>query len=548
MGRIEKTLLVLGVLSLIVLALPWIGVLAAITVIGLPLALAYWATPAVFVLALTAYLIHRVLPLSGKTGAIASVMMALAVLAILPYVLNGAIHRKAVSFAASDLDKLQRPVSARTIASRENFRFAKGVTQCDGFCLHSLLTGAAERFLVADTDRPYGDVLPNEEAIEFRLERREVCPPVNFRSGAHSLTFRLVKGDNARAADPVETLKLRASNGDCLVSRPATLGDADIVVTRGNITDGVYRHSTTGFSLTADTVAARRISVHEKTASNQFDETYRRTEVHYRPLGWFLVPSITMRGHFNINVGWWRRESQINAQGRYKDPSEWTEFLIGKLGLDLKLRGEDTRKKTLDKLRKLLDEGTPPSRADWALFSQYFDRIGIGRNTKMGADDFELALRMLKDRDFPAPPRLHNLVRYAGRHADDAEMARLAGLLVGRLNDDAQQHQALGAKPGEQIKRLAFGVRALPDAALLPYRDVMISLASRTDVQRDGYVALRRLAVYGDDAVPALLALMKAGLEGGEHFYREPGFNIRIWADCRDCVWPAPMRRPLCRN
>ena len=167
MGRIEKILLVLGVLSLIVLALPWIGVLAAITVIGLPLALAYWATPAVFVLALTAYLIHRVLPLSGKTGAIASVMMALAVLAILPYVLNGAIHRKAVSFAAGDLDKLQRPVTARTIASRENFRFAKGVTQCDGFCLHSLLTGAAERFLVADTDRPYGDVLPNERRSSF---------------------------------------------------------------------------------------------------------------------------------------------------------------------------------------------------------------------------------------------------------------------------------------------------------------------------------------------------------------------------------------------
>ena len=348
---------------------------------------------------------------------------------------------------------------------------------------------------------------------------------MNFRSGAHSLTFRLVKGDTARAADPVETLKLRASNGDCLVSRPAALGDADIVVTRGNITDGVYRHSTTGFSLTADTVAARRISVHQRTASDRFEETYRRTEVHYRPLGWFLVPSITMRGHFNMNVGWWRRESQINAQGRYKDPSEWAEFLIGKLGLDLTLRGDDTRKKALDKLRKHLDEGTPPSPADWALFSQYFDRIGIGRNTRMSAGDFELGLRMLESREFPAPPRLHNLVKYAGRHADAAEMARLAGLLIGRLNDDAQQYQALGAKPGEQIKRLAFGVRALPDAALLPYRDVMISLASRADVQLDGYVALRRLAVYGDDAVPALLALMKAGLEGGEHFYRDNRFQ-----------------------
>ena len=104
-------------------------------------------------------------------------------------------------------------------------------------------------------------------------------------------------------------------------------------------------------------------------------------------------------------------------------------------------------------------------------------------------------------------------------------MARLASALVSRMSDDAERYRALGAKPRQQIKHLALGVRALPDAALLPHKDALVTLASRSDVQRDGYLALQRLAVYGDDAVPTLLALMKTGLEGGEHFYRDNRFQ-----------------------
>lgn len=454
-------------------------------------------------------------------------IVVVAALVIPPHVLNGPIHRKAASFATGDLDKLQLPVTARSIASRQTFGSANGATQCDGFCLHALLTGTAKRFLVANVKQPYGDILPGQEVIEFRLEQRGTCPQVDFKPGAHTLSFPGVQGDTARAADPVETLKLRASNGECLISRPATLGDADIVVSRGKITDGVYLRTATGFSFTADTVVANRITVHQMTTGNQFDEVYRKTEVRYRPFGWLLVPAITItkRGRLDVNIGWWRSQSQINVHSRYSDPYEWTEFLTNKLGFDLKLEGEDTKKQTLDKLSKLLGEQAPPSLADWALFSQYFDRIGIGRNAKMSVDDFELGLRMLGNEDYPAPPRLYNLIKYAQRNAGDAEMARLAALLVTRLKNDVQQYQALGAKSKEQVKRLALGVQALPDAVLLPHKAEMIALASRADVQRDGYVALQKLAVYGDDAVPTLLTLIKVGLAGGKHFFRDNQFQ-----------------------
>ena len=45
-------LVVLGAAALAALALPWVGTIAAITFIGLPLALAYWAAPAVFLFGL----------------------------------------------------------------------------------------------------------------------------------------------------------------------------------------------------------------------------------------------------------------------------------------------------------------------------------------------------------------------------------------------------------------------------------------------------------------------------------------------------------------
>ena len=181
-------------------------------------------------------MINKVSPLRGKPGAVLSLAVAAAVLALPPFLMNGPIHRKAASLAAGDLDVVQLPLNVRTIASREKFRFARGTTECDGFCLHALLTGTADRFLVVKADAPHGDISHDMQAIEFRLERRDSCPQVSFKSGAHALQFRRVKGDTERAADPVETLKLRISEGECLVSRPAALGDADIVISRGALT------------------------------------------------------------------------------------------------------------------------------------------------------------------------------------------------------------------------------------------------------------------------------------------------------------------------
>lgn len=525
MGKTEIALLILGLLSLVALAAPGLGVIPAITIIGLPIAAAYWATPALFMLALIAYLVNRVLKLPGKIGIAVSLMAAACLLAVPPYLLNGSIEKKAVRYTTGDLNRVNPPLKARTWAIRQKFRFSRGATPCDGFCLHALLSGTAKRVLVADTKQPHGEILPDEEVQAFRLERRAVCPEVSFKSGQHALKFARSKGDRSRVGDPVETLKLRASGGECLIQEAAKLAEADIVVSRGKASEGVYRYQVPTFNLLQDMVIAERITVHRKSGTGEFDEMFRRTEVRYRPLGWLLVPSISMRGNFETTMGWWRRERTINIKSRYHNPHDWSAFLTGTLGLQLQLKGEDAKKKTLDKLMKLLDEETPPSAADVALFAQYFGRFGLGANTRVDARDYRLAARMLANMAYPAPPRLQPLVRFADRAGEDADLVRLAGLLITRLADAAEGAQPPGSEPEEQIRHLAFAIRALPDRALLPHRNAMLALAPETDIQRHGYVALKRLAVFGDTAVPQLLNLIRTGLEGGEYFFRDNRFQ-----------------------
>lgn len=522
MGRIEIFLIAAGVVSLLSLAAPELGILPAITIIGIPLAFAYWFTPAFFTVALLAYIIYRFLPLPGMVGGAVSLIFAGVLLAIPPYLLNMPILSKAASLAKEDRDTFQLPLKTDVLANREKFRFRKDGNRCDGVCLHALLSGTAKRFLVAHMDNPSGDIVPDQDVTAFHLENREVCPSTQAKTGEPKLEFPRSKGDKGRTADPLETLKLRAAEGVCLVSAPAKLGEADVVISRGLITPGVRWNTRAGYGLFNDTVSAERTSVHVKTAGEGFKETYRATEVRYRPFAWLLLPAASMSSGPSLHSGWWRRQAKINVKSRYHNPTEWAEFLTGPLGLDLKLEGEDTKQKTLVKLRRRLDEGTSPSAAERALFVQYFNRLEQRGATRIERQDFDLASRMLASTEYPVPPKLHYLVAYAEREAGPDGLEQFADLLIDRLIERGRQP---GTERDEQLRHLVLAVNRLPDRTLQDRRDDMLALARSPRMQVQGYTALQRLAAYGDTAVPTLLALMEVGLEGGEHFYRKNQFQ-----------------------
>jgi len=53
----------------------------------------------------------------------------------------------------------------------------------------------------------------------------------------------------------------------------------------------------------------------------------------------------------------------------------------------------------------------------------------------------------------------------------------------------------------------------------------MIGLASDNDIRVDGYIALTRLAAFGEQAVPAQLELINVGIAGGDKAFRDNAYQ-----------------------
>ncbi len=82
MSWIKVSLIVLGCIALLAMAVPELGMIAAISIIGLPIAVMLWAAPALFFILAVSYAIYKFLPIRGKAGAALAVLLCGVVLAV----------------------------------------------------------------------------------------------------------------------------------------------------------------------------------------------------------------------------------------------------------------------------------------------------------------------------------------------------------------------------------------------------------------------------------------------------------------------------------
>ncbi len=515
-------LLILAILSALVIIGPELGMIAAISVIGIPLAIAYWAIPALFMVLLIIRILYLFLPLQGAAALLLAIAACAVLLAVPPFLINGKIKSSAYAYVAQDHNELMLPITAKSIAVRRALRFDKATTRCDGFCMHALLTGTAEKVLVVDTKTIDQPINLDELAEEFSLEKRSICPQMQLKSGYHDLDLRTANKTRERSASPLEEMNLRISNGECLVSRQTTLAAADIIISEGRIHAQARRALNSGFSLTTDAVTADRITIHDNSRKNgSVAEIYRWTGVQYSPLGLFLLPAPQFIYAFEMRMGWWREGGRINIPTKFYEKTDWEGFLTKTLGFNLALDGVKSAEGIQIKMKSVLAEHRPPTRDEWALFSTYFDRIGIGANTSISKADFDVALAMLQRSDYPPVPRLYNVSRFAEKNASPEEFGLLAEALFKRMATGQTWANELDVDLPENIKQLSVGINSLPDAALQPHFDRLAILASDPAVQVHGYQTLQKLHLFGDRAVPTLLGLMNKGLSGGDKFFRD---------------------------
>ena len=125
-------LITTGIGAAITMLAPSVVYVAAITIIGIPLALALMLAPLVFIVSLGSWVIGRRFMLGRIGYAIGAGAMVLA-LAIPPYFINAALEKRAASLVAQDRDTFSKGLRARVIAVRNDKpqRFGRGETACD---------------------------------------------------------------------------------------------------------------------------------------------------------------------------------------------------------------------------------------------------------------------------------------------------------------------------------------------------------------------------------------------------------------------------------
>jgi len=496
-------LITTGIGAAITLLAPSVVIVAAITIIGLPIALALMLAPLVFIVSVGSWLVGRALKL-GATGYALGAGASLLALAVPPAIINATLEERAAAMVAQDLDVLSKPLRASVIAVRNDKTQWAGRREavCDGFCMRALMNGAAERVLFVSQD--LNDALDQTmPARSFRLEKRAECPAVDLRGGQDEIK----DADRKRTFERKyahELMQLEIAKGNCLIEEAATLREADAVLSRGVVHRGT---SVIGAGLDpgADTVNASRLSVHLRERDG-FREVYRRTSVVTHLLMPVLTPTAEGAAELRAYAVLARTASRKNLDSDYSSEEDWSGFLTGTLGLDLALRDGAAEEATRQILAQGIANVGPISDSADKLAADFMD--GIARKRKMDAQDFTLARAVLTDTRFGVSVSAWAAVRFAN-DADGHYHEAIAASMFLRLASIADTDDG-EARPSwwEEARHIAAVVHELPAAAILKHRADLDWLSKQERLRVRTHQALVRLNEFGADAAPTLLWLM----------------------------------------
>lgn len=498
----DKVLLLLGGLALLCISPigTVLAVVAAISIIGLPIALVMAAIPALFVLLLVARLIHASLAVVGIRLWPLSGALALGLLALIPWIENRRLDSIAQSMAGDDVTALDTLPKIATLAVLNS---AGESRVCDDFCQRALLNGVASEVIMARNETPQAAPADGLAGTAYRLERRQECPPFDLSDGMNSLKLATEErkyGDKTAA----DLLRLKTAQGICLIAEDVTLSRADPVIARGRVRHGQSDFAA-GLNPFADTVSAERLSLYRREGG-QLVERYRATGVTYFKL--LPVLAVSYVGGYGLELapGFLRRAAFVGDAEKYRPAPAFEPFLEKTLGFDLALRDGEAEDSRRDIISQALDRPGPVDRPVAKVIADFFE--DFSRRNDRTAVDAELAVRVLRDHRVPVPRAAAAPVRKFA--AENGEIARqFAEALFGRLPvtspDEREDHPTF---LGYTLGYLAAAIAALPDEAIRPHRDGLELLARNPEARVKGYVALTRLSVFGADAVPTLIYLI----------------------------------------
>ncbi|HHI81749.1 MAG TPA: hypothetical protein ENJ99_01210, partial [Rhizobiales bacterium] len=398
LSRFDKFLVILGIAAVFCLTEAGAGVAltAMLVIIGAPLTILMAAIPGLFLFLLLARLLWFGLKWTGPLSWPLSGVLAVGLLAIVPYMQNRKLDEIALEQLAGDRNKITGPVKLDTLAVvYPKAYYQKGT--CGDFCQRALLNGVVRRMIMVRQDMP--GRLPGDETIgkSFRIERRQKCPPINLEDGIGNLSIPGEKRDWANKT-PLDLLRLKAATGECLIEEEAPLARADAVLVRSPVKSGL-RDYYAGLDPFADTVRASRLSFYLRQ-EGRIVERYRSTGVQAYHLLPVLIPSYVGLG-MHYKAGLLRRLVHFGDAARYRSAPELEPFLLNVLGLDLKLDTHKAGQKTRRIITSALDKPGKIDVTATLVIESFFRETS--RRKDVSIDDVPLILRVLEDERVPVP-------------------------------------------------------------------------------------------------------------------------------------------------
>ncbi len=289
---VANWLLFTGLAAALTLLAPTIVVLVAITVIGLPLAIALAFSPLVFMVSLGSALAHRWLKV-GAMGYVIGAGATLLLLSVPPHFINADLSYRVSQLVAEDRETLSLPLKAGTMAIRQDREgwFQRDETRCGGLCMLLLLDGYASRVITL-AGGVTSDIDPQMRVLSFRMERRDRCPRVKLSSSNEEHFISEEAGGWSRGVGQKTHARMLAQIGlgNCLVQETVALGRADAIVSIGAANRGLSVEAA-GLDPLADTLTAHRYSVHLR-AGGGYAEVYRKTNTVVHLLAPVLAPTV----------------------------------------------------------------------------------------------------------------------------------------------------------------------------------------------------------------------------------------------------------------
>ena len=417
-------------------------------------------------------------------------------------VVNKALEERAAVLMAGDHDLVGsvEPISSVAVVEERGYH-QRGI--CDALCQRSLLNGAVGAIIMV---RVNSVALPLDDQWQgtlYRLEKRAQCPPINIE---YNDGVAPVKGEKRVLHDKtsLDLLQIEAAKGNCLISEPAKVGDADAVLVFGNVKRGLQPDGA-GLDLYADTASASRLLFYTRQAGD-IQERYRSTYVRLYKISPAIVPADGNLMNVKIVPQWSRSEKTLDVKPFAKGIDSPIDFAQERLKFDLLLHDSQSQADVREVIADAINDVKPlPLEGANALFV-YFDSFANKKD--ISPEDLSLSLRVMAEKRVPLVVNAEKAVALIAKTHPEV-VSEVAASLFFRLNAASQNGASMTKRAREQeILSAARAIGALPDSAVLPYFDSLAALAGNLEVRRAGADAIKKLSAFGDQAVPTLIGLL----------------------------------------